>query len=80
MSTDNSPSDILLEQTFELRMTSHEIKQRNGPLRFTKVVFVCLFKVINDSPPFKTKRLYTFKNNKATQLLIKTGKSDSLER
>ena len=42
MSTDNSPTAILLKQTFGIRMASHKIKQINAPLRFTKVVFVCL--------------------------------------
>ena len=56
MSTDYCPNAILSKQTFELRMASLKIKQINAPLRFTKVLFVCLFKVINGSPLFKTKK------------------------
>ena len=42
MSTDNRLSAILSKQIFEIRMVSHKIKQINSPLRFTKVVLVCL--------------------------------------
>ena len=51
MSTDNSPSTILSEQTFELRMVLH--KQISSLLRFTTVVLVCLFKDIDISYLFK---------------------------
>ena len=50
----------------KLRMMSHKIKQINVPLRFTQVVFACLFKVINISSLFKTNSAYTF-TNKTTQ-------------
>ena len=72
MSSDNSPSVILSKQTFELRMTLLKVKQINPLLRLTKVLFVLLFKVINVSPLFKTKIVYTF-TNKTTPLSIKTG-------
>ena len=71
--TDNSPRDISTKQTFELKMTSHKMKHVNASLRFSKVMFVCLFKVINVSPPFKTKSAYTF-TNKTAQISVKTGK------
>ena len=77
MSTDNSPSAILSKQTtFKRRMTSHKIKQINAPLRFTKLVFVSLFKVIIASTSFKTNIAYTF-TNKTIQLSSKTGKIKS---
>ena len=72
MSSDNSSSVILSKQTFELRMTSLKVKQINPLLRLTKVLFVLLFKVINVSPLFKTKTVYTF-TNKTALLSIKTG-------
>ena len=72
MSSDNSSSVILSKQTFELRMTSLKVKQINPLLRLTKVLFVLLFKVINVSPLFKTKTVYTF-TNKTALLSIKTS-------
>ena len=56
-STDYCPNAILSKQTFELRIASLKIKQINAPLRFTKVLLVGLFKVINGSPLFKTKNI-----------------------
>ena len=73
MSSDNSSSVILSKQTFELRMTSLKVKQINPLLRLTKVLFVLLFKVINVSPLFKTKTVYTFTNKTA---LLSTKTSD----
>ena len=61
-STDYCPNVILSKQTFKVGITSLEIKQINAPLRFTKLLFVRLFKVINVSPLFKTKKAYTFTN------------------
>ena len=78
MSTDNSPNVLLSKQTFELRITSHQIKQINASLGLTKVVLVCLFKVIHVSPSFKTKSAHTFAKQ-TTQLSIKTCNRHSPE-
>lgn len=63
---------ILTNQTFKVRVTLHKMKRVNAPLRLTKVVIVCLLKVINAGPAFKTKTAYTV-TNKTIKLSIKTG-------
>ena len=73
VSTDNTPSAILSKETFQIRLTSLKMKQINAPQRFTKAVFICSFKIINVSPPFKTKSSYKF-TNKTTQLSINPRK------
>ena len=57
-------------------MTTRKIKQINAPVKFTKVVFVCLFKVISVNPPFKTESAYTF-TNKTTQFSVETSNQHS---
>ena len=70
------PPPVLSKQTFELRITLHKIKQINAPLSFTKIVYFCLFMVVDISSPFKRKSACTL-TDKTTQLSIKTGKITS---
>ena len=56
----------LLDESTKLQPTNfrlfvrHKLKRISDALRSTNALFICLFKVINVSPPCKIKNAYTF--------------------